>query len=201
MNIPNPDEAASHSLPNVGMLALRYTVGGQRRLTQQALIEANDQVYYVFSFTSPGAKFRQDDPEAQGQEDPKERQAVECVWPDHRYGEDSGPGSPSRADQNERLYRTRTLFVNLHNANRLKERLIPEQWLRLIRDGKDIGYTYVVEEVEQRPGSGTPRKGVAEGVLVSLRARTIPESGTQVDVSSQMFVTFDWKHENWTRTS
>src|SRR4051812_40937352 len=39
----------------VGMLAMRYTQNAQRRLTQQAVIQSNDQLFYVIMMNSPGA--------------------------------------------------------------------------------------------------------------------------------------------------
>src|SRR3954452_22492706 len=39
----------------VGMLAMRYTQNVQRRLTQQAVFQANDRLFYVVTMTSPGA--------------------------------------------------------------------------------------------------------------------------------------------------
>jgi hypothetical protein len=43
---------------DVGMLALRYQIGTTYRLTQQAIIAANDQVYYVLDLTTPGSRPR-----------------------------------------------------------------------------------------------------------------------------------------------
>ena len=55
---------------------------------------------------------------------------------------------------------------------------MPERWLRLIRDGKDIGYEYVVEEV----AAGLPHKGTAPvehgdndtGIRVGVHTRHVP---------------------------
>src|SRR5258706_6842187 len=59
---------------DVGMLVARYTQGGQTVLRQQALIQRNDQLFYVLDFTSPSGRTPADKPEV---EDPAERVAVD----------------------------------------------------------------------------------------------------------------------------
>ncbi len=165
---------------NVGMLAVRYNSGARQKLMQQALIAANDRLYYVLTLTTPAS--RNDQP------DDGEKQAVEL------FGQilDSVrliDTAPIRADQEARLYRTRGFLVNL-TENRIKGAMLPEQWIRLVRNGKDIGYTYVAEEIDNtRPGGA--------GLLVSVRARTVPAAGLQADVGSQLYVSFDRRHETW----
>jgi hypothetical protein len=104
-------------------------------------------------------------------------------------------------EQSQRLFRTRALFVNL-NEQKLRGAIVPEQWMRLIRDGKDIGYSYVVEEI----ATDLPRQGVApnnaarggrEGVRVGIRSRTYPDKAVQVDAETWFFVTFDRRNEIW----
>jgi hypothetical protein len=51
-----------------------------------------------------------------------------------------------KQDQNERLFRTRALFVHF-TPERIRRSVVDEQWLRIIRDGEEIGYSYVVEEI------------------------------------------------------
>ena len=83
---------------------------------------------------------------------------------------------------------------------------MPEQWLRVIHDGKDVGYSYIVEQIAQ----DLPRKGViqeghgtgdADGVLVGMRSRTVPEADQQMDVEKWMFVTLNRRHEAWQMTN
>ena len=40
---------------NVGLIAIRYTTDGKRRLSQQAIIQSSDGVYYLLTLTSPGS--------------------------------------------------------------------------------------------------------------------------------------------------
>jgi len=105
-----------------------------------------------------------------------------------------------RQDQEDRLIRTRGLFANW-NAARLTKTLLPEQMLRFVREGKDIGYAYIVEQ----PSDGLPRTAAdpplapdqVNGVRVGMRIRTTPEPGQTVDVESWMYVSFDRRHEVW----
>ena len=46
---------------------------------------------------------------------------------------------------------------------RIKKTLIHEQWMRLLRDGKDVGYTYTVEEPDNSAGR--------DGVKIGIRSR------------------------------
>ena len=59
--------------PNVGLIAVRYTQATQHLLSQQALIQANDRLYYLLTLTTPGAANNNDD----APEDAGERTAVE----------------------------------------------------------------------------------------------------------------------------
>lgn len=170
---------------DAGMLVLRYSLGTTRMLSQQAIIHASDYVYYTLNFTTPAAK----DPDAHA-EDPAEREAVTVF----RKVLDSVKlldRTSIRLDQNERLYRTRALYVNL-TENRIRQALIPEQWLRLMQNGKDIGYTYIVEETEKR--------GTQDGVKIGIRSRTRPDPQMQVDAETWMYCTFDRAHGEWTNT-
>ena len=92
-------------------------------------------------------------------------------------------------EQEARLKETRALIPKLRLPAAMNKALIPEQWWRLTRDGEDIGYSYVVEERAKEDGR--------EGVLVSVRSRTMPGPGQQVDVSSRMFISDNWQHESW----
>jgi hypothetical protein len=81
-------------------------------------------------------------------------------------------------------------------GKRVREAVVPEQWLRIVRDGKDVGYSYVSEEfVEGKDVKNNPSRAF-DGVLVSMRTRTVVE-GAQIDVGSQMFTSLDRKHEDW----
>jgi len=104
-------------------------------------------------------------------------------------------------DQEQRLLRARGAMVNFTEA-RLKSVIEPEQYWRLIRDGKDIGYAYVIEE----QATGLPHKGMdtparsgkeQPGIRIGIRSRTWPEPGVQVDGEAWMWVGIDRKQEEW----
>ncbi|MEA2710145.1 MAG: hypothetical protein QOF78_2746, partial [Phycisphaerales bacterium] len=87
-----------------------------------------------------------------------------------------------------RLFRTRAFFTTL-TPKKLRDTLVAEQWMRLIQDGKDIGYTYMVEEPDAAGG--------AEGIKIGIRSRSYPDANMQVDGETWYLVTGDRRHENW----
>jgi hypothetical protein len=175
----------------VGMIAARYSIRLETHLLQQALVKAGDRSYFVFTFTTPAPRT------GELSEDPGVREAVEtftAMVDTIRLLDQTG----IKQDQNERLFRTRALFLSMSEP-RLRNALIQEQWLRLMRDGKDIGYAYVVEEVaSDLPNKSAPRRpSSAHGVRIGMRSRMIPETGVQVDAESWMWMSFDRRHEQW----
>jgi hypothetical protein len=177
--------------PQIGFMAAKYSFGFETNLMQQAIIRASNLRYYILSFTS--AVPREGDLESSPA-------VVEAV---HTFDQvvqtvELSDLSDVRQDQEERLFRTRTLFVNL-NEPRLRKTLVPEQWLRFIQDGKDVGYSYVIQEVARDlPRKGKPEVQTGpEGVLVGIRSRLIPEPGVQTDAESWFFMTFDRKFETF----
>src|SRR6266850_157152 len=158
---------------DVGMLVARYTQGGQTVLRQQALIQRNDQLFYVLDFTSPSGRTPADKPEV---EDPAERVAVDIF----AAVVDSVQLLDQKAliaDEEERLYRTRTLLVSL--PNRIKTALAPEQYFRVMQGGKDIGWMFVTEELGERQGES--------GFFVASLSEATAEKNLKVQVASEMF--------------
>ena len=210
--VPDPHNA-SIKKPNVGLIVMRYTEGGVRYLTQQALIQANSHVYYILTLTTPGGKGLQADSPIE----PIEKEAVGAfsAMLDQVRLTDRGA---IRAEQDERLDHTRNLLVNI-NSRAMHAALVSEQWLRIIRDGKDIGYTYITED----PAASIPPKLTeaqvkehksvrdlirpGDGVLIGMRARLIQDGmrsdkskgPIQTDSASWFFVSGDLKHEDWSR--
>ncbi|HEY8666292.1 MAG TPA: hypothetical protein VIL86_06490 [Tepidisphaeraceae bacterium] len=206
-------EVVEMDIGKVGMIALRYTGGGQRHLTQIAIIQADKvelppepgkpkrevggRLYYIFNLTTPGMRKFDDkgEPIAADVEDPTERTAVETLT----QLIDSVKilnMDKIRDDQNNRLFATRALLTQWTNKETVRKAMIPEQWLRLLRDGKDIGYSYVVEREPQKDDKVPP-----DGVLVGVRSRTIPDTGVQVDAESWMYCRFDFRHESWSNVA
>jgi hypothetical protein len=186
----------------VGMIALRYVKGLETLLSQQALVRSSDKVYFTLTLTSPGSK-------ASGNEagdDPGERRAVET------FGEVLDTirlldQRPLVRDQEDRYYATLAFLTNLGGKGKLEGKLIPQQWLRVQRGGKDIGYVYTVEEVADGipgdPNAALRRKKAAarrpgpDGILVGTRSRTLAAEDTRSDAQSWMFCTPDRRQEEW----
>ncbi|MDB5304747.1 MAG: hypothetical protein JWM97_2296 [Phycisphaerales bacterium] len=206
---------------NVGLIAIRYSEAGKRRLAQQAIIQSDDRIYYLLSFVTPGGPALDDN----AAEDPGERLAADL------FGKMLDTlrlldRTAIKQDQDARLYRTRALLVNL-TAPKLQAAMRSEQWARIIKDGKDVGYSYITEE----NASGIPRplradelkaglnetdvisnqeKKLAkksEGVLIGVRSRMVTDGirsdkskgPIQSDSSSWFFTTADRKHEDFSR--
>jgi hypothetical protein len=177
---------------DVGVIVARYQLASETNITQQAMVQRSSTVYYVFNLTTPAPR------DGPVDKDPDVQSAVKTF----NQMIDSVrllDQSQIREDQNQRLYRTRTLFVGLDEA-RLTGMLKPQQWLRILQDGKDIGYNYVVEEV----GNDLPREGEIarelagpEGILIGIRGRLYPQPGIEADELSWMWMSADRKQEKW----
>jgi hypothetical protein len=182
---------------DVGMLAGRYTIAPQTNLTQQAIFRADDENFYLFNLTTPAPRTGEigDDP------------GVQTAVSDFTEMLDTVrilEQTAVRQEQDERLMHTRTLFVNW-TPEKIRAALVKEQWLRILRDGQDVGYSYVVEEVGRdlpRPGQKESEfTGGDDGALIGIRSRTVPEAGVRVDSETWMWVSFDRKHEKWSNTA
>jgi hypothetical protein len=173
------------------LLASRFNEKGVGRLMQQAIVRRTDKSYYVITYTTA---LTQDDLET----DPAAQKAMETFVKivdsitllDQQNIAD---------DQNERLIRSRAIMVNW-TPEKLHKVLVPEQYLRLLKDGQDIGYTYIVEE----QAADLPRKvkkGEDKsrdlGVRIGIRSRTVPVDGTAVDAESWMWVQDNRKAETF----
>ena len=176
----------------VGMIAAKYTLGLDTILMQEALVRVTGMNYFVITLTSPV-------PRGGGEldDDPGSRAAVEnfsAILDSVRLLDQSA----LLEEQSQRLFRTRTFLMGL-GEQKLRSVLVPVQWLRIIENGKDIGYTYVVEEVARdlpRKNVRPERQAGPEGVLIGVRSRT-SKDGTMVDSESWMFCAYDRRNESW----
>lgn len=169
---------------DVGLVTVRFTQGTQRLLRQLALVSGGEQLYFVFNFTTPTGK-------AAGDEDlnvdPFEQDAVETFTAvvdsievlDLR---------PVRLDQEQRLDRTRLFMVNATPA-KITRALIGEQWFRMVKGDKDVGWSHVFEE--------TATRGNRDGFVVVIRTDLKADEKQKLATASEMFCTFDRKHEAW----
>jgi len=166
-------------LNDVGMLVARYTQGGQTMLRQQAIIQRNDQLFYLLDFSSPSGHTPADKPDV---EDPSERMAADIF----AAVLDSVQLLDQKAllvDEEERLYRTRTLLLTL--PNRIKSAIAAEQYFRVMQNGKDIGWMYVTEEPGERQGES--------GFSVASLSEAAPQATLRVQVASEMFCSLNLK--------
>jgi len=196
-----------------GMIAVRHVEGLEPRLSQQALVRGGDRLYFVISLASPGSKIvGNQNAKGQAAEDPGERQAVE-TFQSVLDTVELLDQLPIRLEQDKRLYATLALYLNLGAEGKLEKALVPRQWFRIVRNGKDIGYLYTVEETaqgipgHQRAATAAARaRGKAaaatlaseeNGILIGMRSRTLPDENVQVDSESWMFCTPDRRSEQW----
>ena len=127
----------------VGMIALRFTLGTQRWLRQQAILQVNDQLYYILNLTTPAGKINPGDDEDKLPPDPSEKAAVAAFAAvvDSIKIIDR---APIKEDQNQRLFRTRSLFL-YWTSQKFDAIKVDRQYYRILHDGKDVGYSYVLE--------------------------------------------------------
>lgn len=209
---------------DVGVLAVRYNQGLQTWLTQQAIIQATPRpgadlaestMYHLIALKTPvqapkGGAGGADAAKAAAFS-PDERAAAEAF----RQVIDSVEFldlSALRAEQEQRLFATRNLLVNIQ-PDVLRSALVPQQWLRIIRDGKDVGYTYVIEESaagipaplnadDRKAGKARPDIEPGDGVLVGMRSWVLPaDAAAEVESEQWMYVSPDLRHEDWSQLS
>ena len=182
----------------VGLITLRFSLGSQKWLRQQAMVQVNDQLYYVLNFTTPAGKVPEgaaDDPNAPP--DPMEKTAVEtfsAVVDSIKILD----RTQIKLDQNERLFRSRSLFVYWTPA-KFAEVMVPRQFVRIIRDGKDVGYS-LSEELPNDPKL-TAVDGA--GAVVYERSHVVERDDKDqpriIDTGIFDFMTTDRRKERWTR--
>ena len=171
------------------LLATRARDASGEKLIQHAIVRRSDKIYYLITYTIPvgGGKIEEDPQAVRGMQTfEKIHESIELL-----------DQEAIANDQTERLLRTRGLMVNWSQA-KLDSVLVGEQWLRLVKEGKDIGYTYIVEErANDLPRAGkssvTPEKPL--GVRIGVRSRTIPSADFVVDAESWFWVSYNRDQE------
>ncbi len=170
------------------------TIQNEPRLQQQALIRKSDRMYYVLTFTTPRTSLQ-----TPVEEDPLVLQAVQ-TFQKVVEGVKLLDQQQLKTEQTERLIQTRTLLVNWTEP-RILNALVPEQWLRIKRDGKDVGYAYVVEEpADELPRAGiipVPKTSKPSGVRIGIRSRLITERGERVDLENWFWLANDRRQESF----
>lgn len=182
-----------------GVLAVRYSVGTATQLQQIALIPASDLLYYRLVLTSPAPSG--DTEELAGDENVKKavRAFGDALNTFKRLDQQE-----IRDDQEQRLFRTRALFVNLTRPTVLHA-LEDEQWWRIRKEGEDIGWAYVQEHPADGIPDGRRNDGAADalsatGVRVGIRTHLTSDSGT-IDRFTWSWAAFDRNEEKFLEES
>src|SRR5687767_14491860 len=115
------------------MIVSRSFLGRQTMLRQQLILQKNEQLYYIFDFTTPSTWTPADN----DAEDPTERAAVDIFDAVLESTQVLGY-EDIQADVDERKFRLRSLLVGLDRRIRAATR--PELYFRVLKDGKDIGW-------------------------------------------------------------
>lgn len=174
---------------DAGVVILRASTGVQDSIVQQAVIQANERLYYTVYMSSPGQPAQQ----ADDKPSPAEAEAAQLF----RAVLDSVrilDPEKLRLEQEERLFKTRALFLTWSEA-RIRNALIKQQWMRVLKDGKDVGYSYIVEDFDP--------KAVNPGIKIGIRSRMVTtgnkgkEKPTQLDTETWYNVSFDRRTESW----
>jgi hypothetical protein len=192
-------EVSTRGMIQMGLFSAKYSFGLETNLIQEAVIRSTtDMQYYVLSLTCPAPK-AEDGKAVDITTDPQVALASETFL-QMIDSVELLDQSNLRQDQEDRLLRTRNLFLNLHDPEKVRKALEPDQQLfRILRNGKDVGYTLVEEKVAH----DLPRKGRVEvqtgpeGLLVGIRTRLMSDAGAQTDSESWYFSTFDARLETF----
>lgn len=177
------------------VMAIHFARQEQTQLSQRAVIRSNDRVYYFLDLTTPA-------PNENVAEDPEIRQAI-ALFTQVLDTVEIIDQSEIKEDQVQRLFRTRALMINW-TPQRLGERLIEKQWARILKDGKDVGYVFTVEEaaadLPRRGQINAAPPGQVPGLLVGTRSRVM-QGDNQVDVSKWAWMAADRQRETWSTTT
>ena len=181
----------------IGVIAAATVDHGRRVLLQQALMEVTPQLYYTLTMIVPIAP---GEPKA----DPAAQEAA-TVFKGILDSIEKVDLSQLKREQDESLVRTRGLWA-AWKKDKILGALTPDRYLAFRREGKDVGYAYIVEQ----PADGLPKPGEvhnpmpadkAPGVRVGVRTFTAGENGRSIETESWMYVTFDRQHEAWSNLS
>lgn len=183
----------------VGVVVARYTLNGQQWLRQQAMVQASDdamlkvplgeqgaRLYYVFNLMTPAGT----DADARLAADTFSA-VIDTVQPIDR--------AKIKADQDARLYRTRALFVDWNRA-RFEQIIAPKQYFRILKDGKDIGYSFREEMLDHPNLVGISAPGAIAYERTHLDEADEKGRLRRTDAGLFKYASFDRDHERWTRT-
>jgi hypothetical protein len=199
-----------------GMLAARCNAGVDRGLVQEAIFKSDDQTFYTLQLTTPARSRDQ-----KGDDDDPGEVLAAATFEKMLGTVKLIDRQQLKQEQDQRLIRTRGLFA-IWDEKKLRSILIPDQYLRVVRDGKDAGYVQVSEHVANHAGNdgveivlrsqmtlepaapvvpSTPAPPAPTGIVVPTAAPVAPPIAEPLPIKSirqtTMFVTFDRWHEDW----
>ncbi|MEL7237567.1 MAG: hypothetical protein AAGK78_01800, partial [Planctomycetota bacterium] len=132
---------------DAGVFVIRHSNGQSVFLRQVALIRSTDLLYFQVTLTSEAPAGDVDKLAA----DPGIQEAV-AAFTATLDSFSTIDQTALRQDQERRLVKTRSVFVNLQSPGRIADAAAGELWVRIRQDGDDIGYARWLEQ----PGDGLP---------------------------------------------
>jgi hypothetical protein len=148
-----------------GLLEARYNAGADRLFAQQALVRSDDQSFFLIQMGSPTTKAKNAPADPPDPLETSARAAFEAMLPTVKLLDRSALAD----EMYKRLQNTKLLWVQI-DKNKITRALIPEHFMRIVRDGKDVGFVQVNERVASHSG----RPGVE--VIVRSRLQTLPNA-------------------------
>ncbi len=184
----------------VGLIKALDNAGNNRLFVQTALIVNGIGRYYVLQLVAPAAA----------------QPAAEAAFQQTLASVELLDRAAFKQEQRRRLDNTRGLWV-LIDRRKIESVLQPVHFLRVVRDGRDIGYVQVDERVDTLNGRPGAYVDVREHLVTGAPAAAGPAPGgpglnvprpaaagpavaaapTQLDREAKSFVTFDRDHESW----
>lgn len=176
-----------------GFLATRSGSGAAKRLQQRAVIRRTDRLFYIVSMSS--SLTAPDDLE----NDPAAHAAVERfeVLTNSIELLDQ---TELRVDQDDRLFRTRSLLVNW-TAAKLRQTSGVEQWHLLRQGNRIVGYRHVRTELaDELPRDGRPALNNPDnppGMRIGVRTAFVDAAGSTIESESWAWVSLDRRNESF----
>ncbi len=208
----------------VGVIDARYTAGIDRVFAQQAIFKDSDRRYLAVQMTSKGKPKTAPATQPDADED-RAQTAFEHMLQSVRILD----RQELAEEQHRRIDKTHMLYLLLDRKTILAA-LEPMHLMRVVRDGKDVGFIQVNEREARHAGNAgieiiihshvvvdaqagheeatpTVSAPAAGGIVISkpigpAAAGSVKQAPPQnLYTSSVFFVTFDRDHEDWTTIS
>lgn len=182
-----------------GVIVVHSSTPALSQLRQIALIPASDLLYYRLVMTSPAPAG-----EAGAMTADENVKAAAAAFSKALNTFKRLDQAGIREDQNQRLFRTRALFVNLTRPSVLQA-LEEEQWWRIRKAGEDIGWAHVREHAADGIPNGRGNEGQADplsakGVRIGIQTHLVTDAAT-IDRFTWLWAAFDRREEKFLEES